>query len=208
MRLLLALCLCIPAWAQPPSTFVAGNPILATPMNSNLSGLYTGRIGRWTGSGAPGNFPFSLIGDIYFDTSVPGRAYGCYQINCTAVGAGNWVILGGTVTVVSSGTLGSTRCVSGGGSQALQTPSANCTIDSSGNITANSFIGGSGTARIKLPPVTYATLNADYPCAGNSGNIASVSDSNTQTWGATVAGGGVSQVLAYCNGTNYTVIGK
>ena len=41
----------------------------------------------------------------------------------------------GTVTVVGSGNLTSTKCVTGGGSQTLQTPSANCSIDSSGNVT-------------------------------------------------------------------------
>ncbi len=45
----------------------------------------------------------------------------------------------GTVTVVGSGNLTSTECVTGGGSQTIQTPSANCTVDSSGNLTANSF---------------------------------------------------------------------
>ena len=35
-----------------------------------------------------------------------------------------------------------------------------------------------------------------------------VTDSTTTTWGAVIAGGGVSHVLAYCDGTNWTVMAK
>jgi hypothetical protein len=58
------------------------------------------------------------------------------------VTAGVWssVSGGGTVTVVGSGSLTSTDCVTGGGSQTLQTPSSACHIDSSGNVTENSAI--------------------------------------------------------------------
>lgn len=56
----------------------------------------------------------------------------------------------GTVTVVGSGSLGSTQCVTGGGTTTLQTPSANCTVDSSGNLVANSV--STGTA----PPTCTA----------------------------------------------------
>lgn len=35
-----------------------------------------------------------------------------------------------------------------------------------------------------------------------------VTDSNTNTWGANIAGGGSNTVLAWYNGTNWTVIGK
>lgn len=53
-------------------------------------------------------------------------------------------------------------------------------------------------------------LFADLPTASsvNRGMTAQISDSNTTTWGANISGGGGSLVLAYCNGTNWTVIGK
>jgi hypothetical protein len=35
-----------------------------------------------------------------------------------------------------------------------------------------------------------------------------VTDSILPTWGATVTGGSTNHVLAYCNGTNWTVVGK
>ena len=53
---------------------------------------------------------------------------------------------------------------------------------------------------------TFATLTA---CSSaGEGAISPVSDSSTATWGATVTGGGANHVLAYCNGTNWTVAAK
>jgi hypothetical protein len=40
------------------------------------------------------------------------------------------------------------------------------------------------------------------------GMLVAVTDSTTTTWGATITGGGSSHVLAYYNGTNWTVAGK
>lgn len=53
----------------------------------------------------------------------------------TALGAGS----AGTVTVSGGGNLISTKCVTGAGTQVVQTPSAACSIDASGNLLANSF---------------------------------------------------------------------
>jgi len=54
--------------------------------------------------------------------------------------------------------------------------------------------------------VAFATLPA---CASAfEGTINAVSDSNTAVWGATIANGGTNHVLAYCDGTNWTVAGK
>lgn len=50
---------------------------------------------------------------------------------------------------------------------------------------------------------TFSTLTA---CAsGLEGGLAPLSDSTTATPGATITGGGTAHVLAYCNGTNWTV---
>ena len=40
------------------------------------------------------------------------------------------------------------------------------------------------------------------------GALASITDGNSNTWGATVAGGGANHVMMYCDGTNWTVAGK
>jgi hypothetical protein len=47
---------------------------------------------------------------------------------------------------------------------------------------------------------------ASVPTAA-AGAVTYITDSNTATWGATVAGGGANKVLAWYNGTNWTVIG-
>ena len=39
------------------------------------------------------------------------------------------------------------------------------------------------------------------------GGVAEVNNSNTATWGATIAGGGTNKVIAHCNGANWTVMG-
>jgi hypothetical protein len=54
-----------------------------------------------------------------------------------------------------------------------------------------------------LVPVTFANLPAVAP-----GLIACVSNSTVNAWGSVIAGGGSFTVLAFCNGTNWTVVGK
>lgn len=46
------------------------------------------------------------------------------------------------------------------------------------------------------------------PKAPALGSLITVTDSVTTTWGTTIAGGGTNQVLAYFNGSNWTVAGK
>lgn len=53
-----------------------------------------------------------------------------------------------------------------------------------------------------LAPTAFASLPT-----GAEGSLACVTDSNTATWGATIAGGGANNVLAFFNGTNWTVAG-
>jgi hypothetical protein len=78
--------------------------------------------------------------------------------------------------------------------------------------TTDVYFGGSGpaanihalTATVK--PVTFSTLPA---CSSSTeGATAAVTDSTTNTWGATISGSGSDHVLAYCDGTNWTVAGK
>lgn len=58
-----------------------------------------------------------------------------------------------------------------------------------------------------LPDVDVSTY-ANLPSSPVEGMLRGVSNSNTNTWGATIAGGGSNHVLAYFNGTNWTVVGK
>lgn len=64
------------------------------------------------------------------------------------------------------------------------------------------FLDGWISAALSFRTVTFAGLPV-----GVVGMVAVVSDSNTQVWGATVAGGGAFKVLAFYNGTVWTVAG-
>ena len=43
--------------------------------------------------------------------------------------------------------------------------------------------------------------------SGVKGNVASITDSTTSTWGATITGSGATSVLGYCDGSHWTVAG-
>ena len=56
---------------------------------------------------------------------------------------------------------------------------------------------------LQLNKVAYASLPT---CNGtNEGAVYAVTDSNSATFNAVMAGGGANRVMAYCNGTNWTV---
>lgn len=79
---------------------------------------------------------------------------------------------------------------------------------SAGVLAIGTSAAASVAGRLKLTSViasgvAFASLNAS-PTAGE---IQYVTDSSTATWGATIAGGGANKVLAWYNGTNWTVIG-
>jgi hypothetical protein len=88
--------------------------------------------------------------------------------------------LGGSAGIVTNGNAG------------IGTTSPQVTLDTAG--------------QDRRKPVTFATLTA---CSGTiEGETAAVTDSTTNTWGATITGSGSDPVLAYCDGTNWTVAGK
>jgi len=68
-------------------------------------------------------------------------------------------------------------------------------IDVSGNVSGLSVRGAA---------VVFASL----PGTPVEGMMVPVTDSTTNTWGATITGGGSNHVLAYYDGTNWTVAGK
>lgn len=68
--------------------------------------------------------------------------------------------------------------------------------------------GGSAGFAVQQNLSTTGELT-DAGCnSTNAGTFLPVSDSNTNTWGATIAGGGSDHVLAWCDGTNWTVVAK
>jgi hypothetical protein len=71
---------------------------------------------------------------------------------------------------------------------------------------SNAANGGSIANTAFAGPVPFASLPS---CSSTiEGSRGAVSDSTTNTWGATVTGGGSNHVLAYCDGTNWTVAAK
>ncbi len=112
----------------------------------------------------------------------------------------------GTVTVVASGNLTNTALVTGGGNQLAQTASITSTLSSGGNMILAGTLttgNGGGTGVVALSPGTFASL----PASPTKGMIAAITNSTVNTFGATVAGGGVNNVLAWYNGSAWTVIG-
>lgn len=69
------------------------------------------------------------------------------------------------------------------------------TINTTGSIAAASFL--------KSGPVVFANLPACT--AGTEGAMQAVTDSSTIVWGTTITGSSTHHVLAYCDGTNWTV---
>ena len=55
--------------------------------------------------------------------------------------------------------------------------------------------------------VNTGLVYANLPAVPATGMVAVITDSSTATWGATIAGGGANTVLAWYNGTDWTVIG-
>jgi hypothetical protein len=67
----------------------------------------------------------------------------------------------------------------------------------------------SGDAHLSAGTVTHhGVAFANLPGSPVAGMTACITDSNTNTWGATIAGGGANTVLAWYNGSNWTVTGK
>lgn len=65
---------------------------------------------------------------------------------------------------------------------------------------------GAPTASLRIDPT--ASRNLPTCASGTQGMLKPVSDSTTNTWGAPITGGGSDHVLAYCDGTNWTVAAK
>lgn len=57
-------------------------------------------------------------------------------------------------------------------------------------------------------PTAAAVVFSALPAAPVEGMLAVVSDASVATWGTAIAGGGANRVLAYYNGTAWTVAAK
>lgn len=82
------------------------------------------------------------------------------------------------------------------GSAGSGTHTSKFKVDFSGNLTLAGYV--------KTGPVTFSNV----PSSPTEGMLIPVTDSTTNTWGATITGGGSNHVLGYYNGTNWTVAAK
>lgn len=92
-------------------------------------------------------------------------------VSCTGCGGGG----GGTVTVVSSGTLASTAIMTGGGSQASQTPCSGCTLSPGGNMVLTGTLSatiGTFSGAITTGSVSNVCGSAS-PCLGGAESTSS-----------------------------------
>lgn len=80
------------------------------------------------------------------------------------------------------------------------------TVNPKGGLSIGSTAIDVGANTLLLTPQTFASLPAAI--AGFRGAMATVTDSTTVVWGATITGGGANAVLAFCNGAAWTVFGK
>ncbi len=76
-------------------------------------------------------------------------------------------------------------------------------VDHQDMVTRDWYLAFNAMARTIIPNAVFSQL----PTVPATGMLRVVTDSNTTTWGATIAGGGTDAVLAWYNGTNWTVMG-
>lgn len=112
----------------------------------------------------------------------------------------------GTGGVLALGSDGATRWEigTGGGGNLLASADNTYDIGASGATRPRTVYVGT---RVQAPTLQSTGVAFGSLPSGVAGMIAYVTDSNTATWGATIAGGGANKVLAWYNGTNWTVAG-
>ncbi len=132
-----------------------GIPTMTVTPVLGVAGTSAGTIGlSGITSGVVTIQPASAAGTWSLTLPTTGGTNG-YFLQTNGSGVTTWAsTTSGTVTVVGAGTLTSTALVTGGGSQAIQTPFATATLDTSGNLAVTSI--ATGTAPPTLTPGTGA----------------------------------------------------
>jgi len=176
-----------------------------------------------SGAALPGDFLMNeraifkgqIVGTTLTVTSML-QGVGNIAVGQTVVGmyANNGVTAATTITGLGTGT-GGVGTYTVNNSQGVP-----LTEMVSGNVAANGIFGGGvvDTDTTYIPMAmslkgdlivkSFAFANVNACVANNKGAVTSITDSNTAVWGANIAGGRGNQVLAYCNGTNWTVSAK
>lgn len=164
--------------------------------------------------GGLADIAFSGNADDLVDGTVdPARISGSYT-NIDGVGTLTTGVWQADVIAVTFGGTGADLSVTGGTSRVLtqETSGGPVTVrqldadDLSDGVTGTGFVVRNSEPTInalKIAPATFGALTGPFAL----GQLAVVSDSSVNTWGATVSGGGAFSVLAWYNGTNWTVLG-
>ena len=126
-----------------------------------------------------------------------------------------------SLTTVNAGSYGGQFNVSNTKTSTALQIGVSSTVTSGGSTRADRLIGFYASVPIGSPAyysdggriqLTEEIFSSIGTCGGTggpqAGAIMAVSDSSTATWGATITGSGSNHVLAFCNGTNWTVMAK
>lgn len=166
---------------------------VATPQSASTT-VYIGTPDKFYQKNPVGTPPSPALVEPYINTSL---ADGGVSFWTTNSGGTAWIpapgATGGTVVGPASST--DTAVAVWNGTSGTVLKDSSVTVSSAGTVTLTTG---------KLTGVAFASL----PAAPAAGMVAYVTDSNTVTWGATVAGSSTNKVLAFYNGTNWTVAGK
>ncbi len=125
-----------------------------------------------------------------------------FQVGTTGVVSHTFGSAGDAVQTVSPGSITDQVCADG----AVAPCSHYVQTNTGASIDVPLTVTGTGQKLVQIGTQTFSVLAA---CAsGTEGTISPVTDSTTATWGATITGGGTNHVLAYCDGSAWTVAAK
>lgn len=125
-------------------------------INGNFTFLAASKVARWSGSGAPGSFPLSVLGDFYLDVS-NNLSYQCFALNaCSSVAAGNWTLVGSGGSGVPGGSAGQVLWNSAGVSAGF-TVSGDGTLNTSTGVVTITKTAGTSFAASATTDTTVAS---------------------------------------------------
>ena len=137
------------------------------------------------------SMPSALTFSDFYSISGPANVNYDQTVTCSGSGCG-------------SGSTGAPFTITGNGSIS----SNSSTIPGNGNGILQGGGCKDGSCGANIQNLAPGTLAGAGTCnSAIAGSIATITDSNTAVWGATIASGGAQTVLGFCNGSAWTVMG-